>query len=287
VRARVVSSVVAALGVAAAPGTGRADPASPGVTFLMSGNPHVPFATVRGAAIESAVANGPSTSPFLCGDPQRWAKVGSAWHAVDAWGHVTGTYRIASSEFYDATGCREVSFAAPPADEGTKVYISTDSAWREPTSRRWTPSAAERRSFLRLARTLEKGQTHRPGIDDLPSTLTEIHEQTRFFEVPATAGGSTHMAIAGRCGGWMVAQSPSRASHGSAWQVVTRALQERPDHRECYRPLAVFDLDGDGTPEIVLRFIEEGGEWWGEQVIRRQADGTWKSVALGRGGSTA
>lgn len=278
-RTRRVLLAAAAAVLVAGTSTAQADPpvhAGAGATFVLSGNPHVPLAVVHGHTITSAFTDAERSKG--CGDKRRWAQRGSAWTAVDAWGQVFGTYRIRGSELYDATGCREVQLTSPPQSEETRLYISSDSSWHEPRSAEWVPSAEERRSLHVLSVRLEEGQTD----DELPSTLSELHAQARFFEVPAGAGKSTRMAVAGRCGGWLVAEQV-----GTSWKVVTRKLQERPELRECYRPMAVFDLDGDGTPEIVLRFIEGGGEWWGERVVRRAADGTWSSVALSGGGSTA
>jgi hypothetical protein len=51
---------------------------------------------------------------------------------------------------------------------------------------------------------------------------------------------------------------------------------------ECFRPLAVFDMTGDGVPEIVLR-----ASGWNDVVLQREPDDTWSIVASSPGGSTA
>ena len=53
----------------------------------------------------------------------------------------------------------------------------------------------------------------------------------------------------------------------------------------CYRPVAIFDMNGDGAPEIILRQSE--GEWWGDVILGLDPQGTWRIVAESPGGSTA
>ena len=49
-----------------------------------------------------------------------------------------------------------------------------------------------------------------------------------------------------------------------------------------YRPVAVFDMDGDGVPEVIYQWTEGSGC---AQVVlqRRSAHGAWCAVAESRG----
>jgi hypothetical protein len=278
--------LVAAALVGVLPGS-TADAAAPAdaTSYFMAGNPHVPLAVVSHGIIRDAVD--PSSHGKSCGAPGRWAKAGSRWRALDAWGKVLGSYVMDDlHEVYDATGRIEEGFVHPPAHDSTLLYVFADSPWREPISAEWKPARAERRSLLALASELSRGQS----LEHLPDVLTELTVTTRFFEFPSATGEPRHMAVAGRCGGWLVAEH----AHGR-WSIVSREQHarhgskpdEENDHRMCFRPVAVFDMNGDGVPEIDLRFTEYQGEWWGEHVLQRSSSGAWVYVALSAGGSTA
>ena len=171
-----------------------------------------------------------------------------------------------------------MTFASPPPRDGTLLFVSEHSAWVAPRSAEWSPSARDRTTFDDLLAGLAQGQSQA----QLPSKLSEVQADTRFFEVPNGTGGTTRMAVGGRCGGWLVASLAN-----ASWTVVNQVRSGKPTQRVCYRPLAVFDMNGDGTPEIVLRFIEDDGAWWGEAVLKRSAAGRWTEVAGSPGGSTA
>jgi hypothetical protein len=263
----------------------HAAPPADATSYFMAGNPHVPLAVVSHGTIRDAVD--PALHGRSCGAPERWARRGSRWRAIDAWGKVLGTYAMDDlREVYDATGCIEEELLHPPPHDSTLLYVSADSPWREPASAEWVPTRAERTSLIALARRMSKGQS----LEHLPTPLTEIAATTRFFEFRSATGEAQHLAVAGRCGGWLVAERVE-----SRWSIVSREVHPargaRPDaerdHRMCFRPVAVFDMNGDGVPEIDMRFTEYEGEWWGEHVLQRTSAGTWVYVALSPGGSTA
>jgi hypothetical protein len=88
-------------------------------------------------------------------------------------------------------------------------------------------------------------------------------------------GPATHLAVFGGAGGYLIARP------GARWQSVT----EEHSMPGCFRPVAVFDMNGDGVPEIVMRF--SGGDGWNEFVLSADASGAWRVVASSNGGSTA
>ena len=100
-------------------------------------------------------------------------------------------------------------------------------------------------------------------------------EVARYFEASGRryAVGTTNagFVVARLDGSWSIAAV--ERSHVSRFDTV------------CYRPLSVFDMNGDGVPEIVLRSSE--GTSWDERVMTLSADGRWRAVAESPGGSTA
>jgi hypothetical protein len=273
--------VCAASGAHAGPRRGHASGHASGHTsgapssFFLAGNPHVPLAVVTGHAITTAVSS--DERGKTCGRRARWATVGSRWRAVDVWGKVLGTYAVDGRDHYDVTGCFELSFASAPPRDGSLLFVSEDSAWREPPSAEWAPRAEERAAFATVLARVEGGQSQ----GALPTSLTEVGPDTRFFDV-VSAGKTVHMAVGGRCGGFLVGSFAA-----GAWTIVKEERAGTRSQRVCHRPLAVFDMTGDGVPEIVLRSIEGDGEWWGDSIIQRAADGRWREVAASPGGSTA
>ncbi len=252
-------------------GVARADASPAPASYFLAGNPHVPLAVVKGGVIASAVR--PDERGKTCGPRTRWSTARSRWRAIDAWGSVVGTYTLRAGERYDVTGCWEVSFASPPPHDRTLLFVSEDSAWSPSASLEWKPSAGERAAFAGMLARIGHGHSQ----TGLPETLSEVKTETRFFE-----DSGTKMAIGGKCGGWIVASLAN-----GAWSVVSQERSSKTENRLCYRPLAVFDMNGDGAPEIVLRFTEGDGEWWGESVLERGANGRWSEVAGSPGGSTA
>lgn len=84
-------------------------------------------------------------------------------------------------------------FASPPPRDGTLLFVSEDSAWVAPASVEWSPAATERTTFSNLLAGLAQGQSQ----TQLPTTLSEVHADARFFEVPNATGGTTRMAVGG------------------------------------------------------------------------------------------
>jgi hypothetical protein len=72
---------------------------------------------------------------------------------------------------------------------------------------------------------------------------------------------------------------------GGAWRPTQEIDELSHNPRWGYKPLAVFDLDGDGVPEIVVRIQME--EAWHDAVLKRDDHGFWHKVAVSIGGGTA
>lgn len=226
-------------------------------------------------AVHDAVA--PNLRGRSCGDPRRWARVGSRWHALDAWGQVVATKVVSAREDppYDVTGCREVTLSPGDARDAARVFVSVDSAWSARPPAAWSPSAGERASFDALV-AHEISDARVPAAN-VPAQCASVTERTRYVEA-----AGRRFAVGTTNAGYLVArQDPDRP-----WSIVAidRSRVSTFD-TVCYRALSVFDMNGDAVPEIVLRMSE--GTSWGDFVLSLEADGRWRQVALSPGGSTA
>jgi hypothetical protein len=246
------------------------------MSYFLGGNPHVPLAVARGGLVHSAV--GDAERGHTCGPRSRWRVPASRWNAIDAWGQLAGTYAVDDFDDYDVTACAEISFAAAPRNDAAMVFVSADSAWRPSAPVRFAPSAAEQHAFDTALSDVVRGHAQANMMHE----CTEIADEMRFFEIK-TAASTQRFAVGGRNGGYLVA---SQAADGS-WSrdLVKSEPVHVPDFTMCYRPVAVFDLNGDGVPEIVMRESEPAS--WGDFVLMRSATGQWQIVATSPGGSTA
>ena len=239
-------------------------------SWFYGADPHVPLATVRNGKIHQAVPT--ADRGLRCGDTRRWAAVGSKWHALDAWGQILATTTVSSLDPYDVTACAEVSFAPHTriTHDDRRVFVSADSAWKPAPSVEWHPTATERASFEALVATAL------PARERVTSHCSSLATTTAYFD--------GRWAVAAKQGGWVVA---SRAPGRRPWKTVSihREKVTRAFGGMCFRPVAIFDMDGDGVPEIILRSSE--GASWGDEILKRGRDGLWRSVASSPGGATA
>ena len=240
-------------------------------SYFLAGDPHVPLAVVRGARIGDG-----SFSGKHCGARHRWKTLGSRWRALDAWGQPIGVYTATSKDDYDATGCAELSFSPALRDDLSHVLVSVDSAWRAPASAAWAAPPSKRATLAALAAArIADGQVPKNLVW---SQCSSIPERARFFHVP----GRGDWAIATSNTGWLVARDDA---HGWSVRSIDRPATNPHYPSKCFRPVAVFDMNGDGVPEIVLRF--SGGDGWQDMVMSLGADDRWSIVSVSPGGSTA
>lgn len=230
--------------------------APPPKSFFLAGDPHVPLAFVQSGTISGIGDH--------CTPSTLWGPPGSSWRALDAWGQVVATRTVDKADPYDVTGCNELSFrGAPPNDRA--LYVSTSAPWTPSPSREWSAPPADRASFLALARA--KAIPPRPGAF-CPPALPDA----AFFDV-----GPAHHAVYGGIGIVVLARRDS-----TGW-VVLSATPSSPTH--CAKPVAVFDMNGDGVPEIVMRENEDAS--WDDYVLQRSATtGAWSTAAESPGGAT-
>ena len=245
--------------------------------FLSSRTPfdmgHVPLAVVRGADVLDAVPRGRvGGRPRYCGARTRWAAIGSRWRALDEWGQVLAMRSVSRRSFYDVTGCAELTLSQEDESNRLTLYVSEDSAWRPSPSPAWTPPASIQASFEALARaTIDDGNAGRRAVQ---RECTGMSRTTAFF---ASAAGKRY-GVATSNVGFLVA-----TLDGQSWApVISKAdLRRRAPFYTCYRPVSVFDMNGDGTPEVVL--FHSMGESWGDVVVGMGSDGAWRIVAISPG----
>jgi len=244
--------------------------------YFLAADPHVPLVVVRDGRVRQAVPD--AARGHACGSPRRWATVGSRWHALDAWGQITATRTVAAKDDYDVTGCAELALSPKRKDDLVSILVSADSDWSPAPSVQWAAGPAARASFEALFARLMPG---RMAAKELPPQCAAIADRFRYFDVPGSGAGAGHWAVGASDGGYVVASFAR-----GAWSV---SLSERQRGKglfaTCHRPVAVFDMNGDGRPEIVLRYAEPTS--WSDFVLELGPAGRWREVATSPGGSTA
>lgn len=250
----------------------RASKEAAPTSYFMAANPHVPLAVVREGLVRGAV--GVQDHGKTCGSKKRWGVSGSTWHALDAWGRFIGTATVDIIDHYDVTKCDEVYFA-PKFHQNTNgtLFVSTDSAYKPGTSLEWAASGGAVHKLRALLGTVT-GKRKK-----LPYVCSEIQKPIRTFHFNE-GGVDKKLGVGGGDAGYVIA-----SYEGGAW-TAERSVQAKADERECYRPVAVFDMNGDGQPEVVMRIVKGDGELWGDMVLSRDASGRWTTVAMSPGGAT-
>ena len=224
---------------------------APNLVRLMASDPHVPLAEVFLSELR----------PPSDGACARWAGKAHRWHALDAWGQPVGTLRSTGAEGYDASGCFEMNVAVVRGTAGTGLLASE--GYRAPAKAQLQPTDEQRRSFDAFV----------DEIDDVwPSTTKRSPVFFRGADdvLTAVVGGRVLVVAAYVDDAWVL-----RALEN---QLALGALGPQP-----YRPIAVFDLDGDGTAEIVFRADE--GPWWNDVVLQSAGD-VWVRAVESVGGGT-
>lgn len=85
--------------------------------------------------------------------------------------------------------------------------------------------------------------------------------------------------------GYVIARVDPSARTG--WSVVAseRTGDKGPFSSLCYRPISIFDMNGDGLPEVILRWSE--GPAWSDIILGLGEKGRFELIASSPGGSTA
>lgn len=243
--------------------------------LFMASDPHVPLAiTDKGSFVPFEVAG------KRCGDPKKWAKVGSSWRALDAWGQVAGEFTIASKERYDVTGCDEVTMTKTSGEDGAKLFVSGES-WKPKPTVEFAATDAQRAAFAKALGAALDLYGAPPKAKERGASGFRV----AYFSAPKTNDDGTHPTEA-----WAIATGPMLVfAHlvDDAWKV-TRA--EPPFDRDYdgvdhFKLVSIFDMDGDGSPEVIVN--ENNLDAWNEEVFSLVEPCGWSAVVVSPGGSTA
>jgi hypothetical protein len=242
-------------------------------SYWLAADPHVPLAFVDGSEIHSV-----GKLEKDCGSEGRWARPKSRWHAVDAWGQVTGSLAIRTSDLHDVTGCHEVSFKGKEGKEPHVLLVSEDSAWKPSEKLAWAPDDDEKKSFDRFTATLEK-----LWVNDKPfGKALPLSRRAMFFQMPASADRSVKRPTR-----WAVVGGPillvAYVGEHDHWKVAS--VQNPLGLANSYQPVGVFDMNGDKLPEII--YHSSDGPSYGESVLGFDPDTlSWADTAVSPGGGT-
>jgi len=223
-----------------------------------------------------------------------WGKIGTRWRSVDAWGRVVGEVEVVESQYFENTGCHELKLKTRQGIEGSGIFASVDGGWRPPASARWTPTAAERRSLWsfidqaeRLLVTFKKQDPREPYFPD-GLRMPPREKRALFFRVPRRELDvdpqpftPTRYAVVGGAVLLVIYLDPS-----GRWMLQHVENEGTYDRRHIlYIPVAVFDMDNDTYPEIILHYSER--DWWGDDVLKLDPEfDSWSVKARSVGGST-
>lgn len=237
-----------------------------GAIRVIGSDPSTPFAVVnKKGAIDSA-------GEACCA---QWARAGTHWKGVDSYGQIVGDTIISGGEGYDVTQCYELTFDTKKGKSGVGLYL--DGPYKQPKSAAWVPSDIERAALSKLVASLEHAMVPNAPYTcekDTPKALP-MNERTLFFsndkEKWAVVGGP--MMVIARLqddGKWIARMTDASASN----TCMQRA----------FLPRAVFDLNGDGKPEIFLH--QDFGDCFGDVALGYENE-RWIEVAAAVHGSTA
>ncbi len=234
-----------------------------GALRLIGSDPSTPFATIKKGAIASA-------GRACCA---QWARKGSKYKSLDAYGQIAGDAEISGGEGYDVSQCYELTFSIKKGKPGVGLYVGSD--YVAPKSAVWLPSDAEKVALAKVVGSLEQTMVPSADYPCTPQKTLPLSERALYFHGNgaryAVVGGA--MLIVARLqddGRWIAHHTDN---HGASTCMA-----------RTFMPRAVFDLNGDGRPELF--FHEDFGDSFGDVALEQ--DGTrWVRVAEAVGGSTA
>jgi hypothetical protein len=254
----------------------------PRSSFWLAADPHVPLAMVDGKAIRPVGKRGKE-----CGSESRWANPKSRWHAVDAWGQTTGLFEVSGSETFDVTSCHEVSFAPRSGKPGVGLFVSDDSGYTPGESAAFSPSTPEKRRFERFVGAMESSWVNQRPL----GKAVPMAKRTMFFQFapPKSPSWEDRYDGAGkpieRPRRWAVAGGPilvvAYLGAGGRWKAAS--VKAPLGLADSYTPVAVFDMNGDGVPEIIVR-ASDGPSYADRVLSLNQETMTWEEAAESPGG---
>ncbi|MEI8257982.1 MAG: hypothetical protein WCJ30_20085, partial [Deltaproteobacteria bacterium] len=267
-----------------------------GVSDWYGAEPHVPFARVRsavGGRSERAIESAGHTA---CGS---WSRVSARWDAVDRWGQVLASSRLTAREYYDVSGCYEVTFDAdgPPPAGGVqwqpgRAVLYQRGGWQPRPSMEWTLTPAERADHTRFMEVFAPMVlVPRPTPSDEPAVAgTPVADRTLCFRFTDQGDRDNNIAPYERyfavTGGRLLVIAERSGGQWIARYLLNQLGNARWSQGVSYRPIAVLDMNGDGRPEVVYHDSEGSGESFGDAAVSLDPGDIWTEVARSIGGST-
>jgi hypothetical protein len=236
---------------------------------IIGDDPSTPLATVEAGEIREAGAS--------CCDP--WARKGTLWTAVDAYGSVVGGARVSAPEAHGVSGCAELEFKRQGGPPGVGLYLSGPYMPRRTAE--WEPNAKEMKDLAQMVTSLEAAMVPTPSSacseDAVP---VPIQQRALFFMTHGSRGRRS----------WAVVGGPllvlARKQDDGRWVARSvDALAADKCSPGAYQPKAAFDIDGDGLPEVFVHF--DWGDSFGELLFELDTEGALHQVAESVAGPTA
>jgi len=235
--------------------------------FIGSG-PSTPLAVVKKGKIDDA--------GVACCAP--WAVKGAHYKTLDAFGQIVGDADISGGEGYDVSQCYELDLTTKKGKAGVGLYV--DGSFSAPKSVAWTPSANEQAALVKTIANLEHALVATAPYDcSSGPKLRPFAERTLFFSFKDDKETVQYAVVGGPL--LIVA----RLQSDGRW-VACDFSSPSPDscRLRAYEPRAVFDMNGDGSPELVVH--EDLGDSFGD-IVLGYAHGAYREVAAAVSGSTA
>ena len=230
--------------------------------------PHVPLAAWEGRALEYVGDN----SCLL------WSFRGARWRSVDAWGQFAGRATTVGGEGYDVTRCYELDLAITEGSAGAGIYVNADSPWTPPATARFEPTSTQQAQLQQLLARYDALHAERFNVD---GARQRDDRRVMYFSANDGNGQPRRFAVVG-------GRSLSIARlDGAEWRFVHQQRSSVHAGPAAFALVAVFDMDRDGTPEIIVHHNEfDGG--WEDEVFRSDDHGaSWAPTHASVGGSTA
>jgi hypothetical protein len=180
-----------------------------------------------------------------------------------------------------------VVFAARSGKPGAGLFVSDDSAYAPVASVADTVSVPEKKRFERFLGVLEGSFVNQKPL----GKRIPWSKRTMFFHFDAPHDKSLDGRVDGagkpiaRPRRWAVSGGPllvvSYLGDKGQWKAST--VKMPLGLADSYQPVAVFDMNGDGVPEIVVRASD--GPTFADRVLALDpATMTWSEAAESPGG---
>jgi hypothetical protein len=206
---------------------------------------------------------------------------------VDAWGRLTGLFEVAGSEPFDVTACHEVSFSGRGGRAGVGLFVSDDSGYTPGESVAYVPSLTEKKRFDRFVGAMESSWVNQKPLGQaVPAGKRSFYFQFSLPKDPSWEGR--------RDGAGQPVERPQRWAVAGGPILVVAYLGDKGHWKaakvlsplglaDSYTPVAVFDMNGDGIPEIVVR--ESDGPTFADKVLSLDPGALrWEEAAESPGG---